>query len=86
MATIRATILSVAEFVTTLGYALYVIAYLMRYVRAVGCVHGTFYGLVFVWFCTEKCIISNFHIRSRLLTAHCKRYLALNYYHILTIR
>lgn len=30
MATIRAIILSVAEFVTTLGYALYVIAYLMR--------------------------------------------------------
>lgn len=30
MATIRATILSVAEFVTTFGYALYVIAYLMR--------------------------------------------------------
>ena len=30
MTTIRATILNVAEFLTVLGYALYVIEYLMR--------------------------------------------------------
>lgn len=85
MATIRATILSVAEFVTTLGYALYVIAYLMRYEGRRVCS----WHILRLSFCVvlhRKCIISNFHIRSRLLTAHCKRYLALNYYHILTIR